>query len=337
MDLIDQIQNTIDSKTKPVGSLGTIEEIAQKICLIQKSTSPTLKLPKIIIFAGDHGIADSGVSNYPQEVTYQMVINFLNGGAAINVFSKTNSIELSIVDSGVNHQFEYSDNLVDAKIDLGTKNFLTQKAMTTKQLENCFKSGKEIIQKISQSDTNIIGFGEMGIGNSSAASILMSYLLDLPIEKCVGTGTGITKDKLKQKIKVLNDSKQFHGPINDTYEILQTFGGFEIVQMCSAMLESYENDMIILVDGFIGSCGYLAASKINPNIINNTFFSHKSTENGHQLLLDKINATPILDLKMRLGEGTGCALAYPVIQNAVNFMNDMATFENAKVSSQSND
>tara|TARA_B100000945_G_C20404907_1_gene609440 strand:- start:1109 stop:2122 length:1014 start_codon:yes stop_codon:yes gene_type:complete len=337
MDLINQIQNTIDSKTKPLGSLGTIEEIAKKICLIQKTISPILKLPKIVVFAGDHGIADSGVSNYPQEVTYQMVINFLNGGAAINIFSKTNSIELSIVDSGVNHQFEYFDNLVDAKIDFGTKNFLTQKAMTSKQLQNCFKSSKEIIQKISNSGTNIIGFGEMGIGNTSAASMIMSYLLNLPLEKCVGIGTGITSDQLKQKIKVLNQSKQFHGPINEIYEVLQTFGGFEIVQMCSAMLESYENNMTILVDGFIGSCAYLAASKINPKIIDNTFFSHKSTENGHQLLLDKINATPILDLKMRLGEGTGCALAYPVIQNAVNFMNDMATFNNAKVSRQSND
>ena len=337
MDLINQIQNTIDSKTKPLGSLGTIEEIAKKICLIQKTISPILKLPKIVVFAGDHGIADSGVSNYPQEVTYQMVINFLNGGAAINIFSKTNSIELSIVDSGVNHQFEYFDNLVDAKIDFGTKNFLTQKAMTSKQLQNCFKSSKEIIKKISNSGTNIIGFGEMGIGNTSAASMIMSYLLNLPLEKCVGIGTGITSDQLKQKIKVLNQSKQFHGPINEIYEVLQTFGGFEIVQMCSAMLESYENNMTILVDGFIGSCAYLAASKINPKIIDNTFFSHKSTENGHQLLLDKINATPILDLKMRLGEGTGCALAYPVIQNAVNFMNNMATFNNAKVSRQSND
>ena len=337
MDLINQIQNTIDSKTKPLSSLGTIEEIAKKICLIQKTISPILKLPKIVVFAGDHGITDSGVSNYPQEVTYQMVINFLNGGAAINIFSKTNSIELSIVDSGVNHQFEYFDNLVDAKIDFGTKNFLTQKAMTSKQLQNCFKSSKEIIQKISNSGTNIIGFGEMGIGNTSAASMIMSYLLNLPLEKCVGIGTGITSDQLKQKIKVLNQSKQFHGPINEIYEVLQTFGGFEIVQMCSAMLESYENNMTILVDGFIGSCAYLAASKINPKIIDNTFFSHKSTENGHQLLLDKINATPILDLKMRLGEGTGCALAYPVIQNAVNFMNNMATFNNAKVSRQSND
>ena len=145
-----------------------------------------MKLPKIVVFAGDHGIADSGVSNYPQEVTYQMVINFLNGGAAINIFSKTNSIELSIVDSGVNHQFEYFDNLVDAKIDFGTKKFFNTKVETSKQLQNCFKSSKEIIQKISNSGTNIIGFGEMGIGNTSAASMIMSYLLNLPLEKCVG-------------------------------------------------------------------------------------------------------------------------------------------------------
>ena len=299
MDLINQIQNTIDSKTKPLGSLGTIEEIAKKICLIQKTISPILKLPKIVVFAGDHGIADSGVSNYPQEVTYQMVINFLNGGAAINIFSKTNSIELSIVDSGVNHQFEYFDNLVDAKIDFGTKNFLTQKAMTSKQLQNCFKSSKEIIQKISNSGTNIIGFGEMGIGNTSAASMIMSYLLKLPLNKCIGSGTGLSIEQLKNKVEMLNKAKKFHGEIDGVYEILETFAGFEIVQMCSAILQSYKKNMIILVDGFIVSIAFLAALKINPKIINNSFFTHRSSEFGHKNLLENMNVTPILDLKMR--------------------------------------
>ena len=337
MDLKDLINKSIDSKTKPLGSLGMIENIARKICLIQNSISPILTNPKIVIFAGDHGIANSGVSNYPQEVTHQMVKNFLNGGAAINVFSRTFSIELLIVDSGVNHKFYDTENLINKKIGYGTKNFINEKAMNKIQLHNCFKSGEDIIHEILSTGTNVIGFGEMGIGNTSSATMIMSYLLNLPIEKCVGIGTGLDTKQLKNKTNLLEQAKEFHGKIEDTHEILQTFAGFEIVQMCSAMLESYKNNMIILVDGFIGSCAYLAASKINPKIIDNTFFSHKSSENGHQFLLDEIDEIPILNLEMRLGEGTGCALAYPIIQNSVNFMNQMATFENANISSKSND
>tara|TARA_B100001250_G_scaffold178699_1_gene153576 strand:+ start:1748 stop:2761 length:1014 start_codon:yes stop_codon:yes gene_type:complete len=337
MDLIREINKSIDSKTKPIGSLGRIEDIAKKICLIQKSTNPILINPKIVIFAGDHGIANSGVSKYPQEVTNQMVKNFLNGGAAINVFSATHSIKLLIVDAGVNYEFENTKNLINKKIDFGTKNFINQKAMNKKQLEECFKSGKKIIKDISLSGTNIIGFGEMGIANTSSATMIMSYLLNLPIEKCVGTGTGLNQNQLKIKTNLLEQAKQFHGTINDIYEVLQTFGGFEILQMCSAMLESYKKNMIIMVDGFISTCAYLAASKINPKIIDNVFFSHKSSERGHNLLLNKIDEKPILNLDMRLGEGTGCALLYPIILNSVNFINNMATFKNAKVSTKIND
>ena len=167
--------------------------------------------------------------------------------------------------------------------------------------------------------------------------MIMSYLLKLPLSKCVGSGTGLSTMQLKNKVEILNKAKKFHGTIDDVYEILETFAGFEIVQMCSAILQSYEKNMIILVDGFIGSSAFLAALKINPKIINNSFFTHRSSEFGHKILLEYMNVTPILDLKMRLGEGTGCALAYPIIQNAVNFINDMATFENAKVSTESND
>ena len=337
MNFKNEIKKLIDAKTKPTGSLGLLEDIAEKICLIQKTKKPFLKKPEIIIFAGDHGIANSGVSKYPQQVTHEMVINFLNGGAAINVFSKSSSIKLKIVDSGVNHNFKKTKNLVNKKIDYGTKNFITNKAMTKKQLKICFESGKDIVKSITKNNTNVIGFGEMGIGNTSSASMIMCYLLKIPLVECVGIGTGLNNEQLKKKIALLNKAKNYHGEIFDTYEVLETFGGFEIAQMCAAMLESYKNNMIILVDGFISSSAFLAAKKINPKIIDNTFFTHKSSENGHKLLLKKINATPILDLKMRLGEGTGCALAYPIIQNAVNFINDMATFKNANVSTELDD
>ena len=337
MQLINKIKKSIDSKTKPIGSLGLIETISKKICLIQKTTKPILNQPKIIVFAGDHGIANSGVSSYPKEVTHQMVRNFLNGGAGINVFSRTHSIDLLIVDSGVNYKFDKTEKLINKKIDFGTKSFINQKAMSERQLEDCFKHGKDLVQEISKLGTNIIGFGEMGIGNTSSAAMIMSYLLDISLEKCVGIGTGLSEKQLIKKRKLLLDAKSFHGNINDCYKVLQTFGGFEIVQMTSAMLESYKQNMIIMVDGFISSCAFLAASKINSKIINNTFFCHLSSEKGHNLLLQKINERAILSLEMRLGEGTGCALAYPIIQNSVNFINEMATFENAKVSSKSND
>ena len=337
MDLKTSIQKKIDSKTKPIGSLGLIENIAQKIALIQKTTSPKLENPCIVIFAGDHGIAQEGVSNYPQDVTYQMVENFLNGGAAINVFSKNNDLNLIIVDSGVNYDFPNRKDLIHAKVSKGTKNFINQQAMSSSELDYCFELGERIVNEIHQNGSNIIGFGEMGIGNTSSASMIMSYILDLPLEECVGVGTGLNSTQLNKKISILKKSKEFHGSISSTKKILQTFAGFEIVQMCSGMLKAYEKNMVILVDGFIASCAFLSAKKINPNISDNAFFCHQSAEKGHSLLLKKLNSYPILNFDMRLGEGTGCALSYPIIASSVQFINEMASFESAKVSQKSND
>lgn len=181
---------------------------------------------------------------------------------------------------------------------------------------------------------NIIGFGEMGIGNTSSATMLMSYLCDLPIEKCVGRGTGLNDKQFENKITILNQSKLFHGKIENPTEVLQTFGGFEIAQMCSTMLTAFENNMIIMVDGFIASCAFLVAYKLNPTIINNAIFCHLSDEFGHQNLLEYLKAEPLLKLNMRLGEGTGCAVAYPIIESAVTFLNNMASFETAGVTNK---
>lgn len=332
--LKDQLQHKIDFKTKPLGALGTLEKLALQIGQVQNTTSPTLQAPTIVVFAGDHGIAKEGLSAYPQEVTFQMVMNFLQGGAAINVFSNQNKINLKIVDAGVNFDFEENEFLINAKIEKGTNSFLQQKAMTETQLEQCFDKGKDIVNQILTKDCNIIGFGEMGIGNTSSATMLMSYLCELPIEKCVGRGTGLNDTQLENKIAILKQAQSFQGNIEKPKEVLQTFGGFEIAQMCGAMLAAFENNMLILVDGFIASNAFLVAYKIDPSIISNAIFCHLSDEFGHQHLLNYFGVEPLLKLNMRLGEGTGCAVAYPIIESAVSFLNNMASFESAGVSNK---
>ena len=286
----------------------------------------------MVVFAGDHGLAKSKVSAYPQDVTYQMVLNFLNGGSAINVFSNQHGIDLKVIDAGVNFDFEPHPMLIDNKVNHGTQNFLKNKAMTGAEYNSCIENGRNIVKDIAAQGTNIIGFGEMGIGNTSSSAILMSYLCDLPIEDCVGKGTGLDDQQLLQKIEILKSAKSFHRNLNDTQEIFQTFAGFEMVQMYGAMLEAYANNMIILVDGFIASSVFLVAQKIKPAIKDNAIFCHQSDEKGHAALLAHLEAKPLLKLGMRLGEGTGCAVAYPIIESAVRFLNEMASFESAGVS-----
>ncbi len=330
----ESLQHKIDFKTKPLGALGTLEKLALQIGTVQNSLSPTLQNPTIIVFAGDHGIAKEGVSAYPQEVTFQMVMNFLNGGAAINVFCKQNNIDLKIVNSGVNFNFEPNPNLIDAKIANGTTSFLQAKAMTETHLKQCFTKGNEIVSQVFENGCNVIGFGEMGIGNTSSAAMLMSKLCDLPLEKCVGRGTGLNNEQLENKIAILKQAQEFHGNIDDPKVVLQTFGGFEIAQMCGAMLAAFEKNMLILVDGFIATSAFLVAFKLKPELKHNAIFCHLSDEFGHQNLLNYLEAEPLLKLNLRLGEGTGCAIAYPIIESAVTFLNNMASFESAAVSNK---
>jgi nicotinate-nucleotide--dimethylbenzimidazole phosphoribosyltransferase len=331
MTIEEQLQHKIDFKTKPLGALGALEKLALQIGAIQNTLSPTLQNPTIVVFAADHGIANEGVSAYPQEVTFQMVMNFLNSGAAINVFTKQNDLKLKVVDAGVDFDFEPNPNLINTKIAHGTKSFLQEKAMTETQLQQCFDKGKEVINAIFENGCNIIGFGEMGIGNTSSATMLMSYLCNFQIEKCVGRGTGLNDTQLENKIAILKQAQAFHGEIKTPLEVLQTFGGFEIAQICSAMLSAFERNMLIMVDGFIATNAFLVAYKINPFIISNAIFCHLSDEFGHQNLLNYLSVEPLLKLNMRLGEGTGCAVAFPIIKSAISFLNNMASFESAGV------
>ncbi|WP_372751064.1 nicotinate-nucleotide--dimethylbenzimidazole phosphoribosyltransferase [Labilibaculum sp.] len=330
-ELEKPLQHKIDLKTKPLGSLGVLEQLAVKIGCIQNTLSPELKQPTIIVFAADHGIALDGVSPYPQEVTWQMVANFIGGGAAINVFSEQNGIDIKIVDAGVNYDFEKNSGVIDAKVDYGTKSYLRGSAMTNEQFKIAMKRGADLCEKIHCEGSNIIGFGEMGIANTSSGAILLNLLADIDLKECVGRGTGWDDKGLKKKYEILKKAVDNYKGDHTTENILTYFGGFEIVMIVGAMLKAAELKMLIMVDGFIISAALLAASKLNANILDYCIFTHKSNENGHKYLLKHLEAEPILDLGMRLGEGTGAAVAYPIIESAVNFLNQMASFEDAGV------
>jgi nicotinate-nucleotide--dimethylbenzimidazole phosphoribosyltransferase len=327
------LQNKIDQKTKPLGSLGQLEALALKIGLIQGSLSPQINLASIVVFAGDHGIAEAGVSAYPQTVTAQMVANFLAGGAAINVFAKQSGLNLLIVDAGVNADLPAHPHLTAAKIAPGTHNFLTQAAMSADQCQQALQAGAEIVSTLSKQGCNCIGFGEMGIANTSSAAVLMHCLTGIPLQQCVGRGTGLDDGQLAHKLQVLQQALCHHGSGHDPLTLLSLFGGFEIAMMVGAYLKAAELGMVIMVDGFIASAALLVASKQSPTLLDYCIYSHISDEHGHKTLLDYLQAQPLLNLQLRLGEGTGIALAYPLLQAAVAFLNTMASFEEAGVDS----
>ena len=338
--LKELLQQKINTKTKPLGALGVLESIALQVGMIQETTTPTISNPTIIIFAGDHGIATTGLVNpYPQAVTAQMVLNFIEKGAAINVFTKLNHINLVVVDAGVNYDFStisFSDFFIDAKQGFGTKNYLNENAMTHEEVNTSIEKGKQIVHDICATGCNCFGFGEMGIGNTSSAALIMSAITGVSIEDCTGRGTGVSDEQLNIKINTLKtvfDKYQLSLLKNDPIELLSKIGGFEIAMMTGAYIKAYQENSTIVVDGFIATAALIVALKIEPLIINNCIFAHTSGEQGHEKMLQFLQVSPILNLGMRLGEGTGAALAMPLIQSAVAFLNEMASFEQAGVSS----
>jgi nicotinate-nucleotide--dimethylbenzimidazole phosphoribosyltransferase len=333
-NMTDQLKAAIDGKTKPLGSLGMLEDLALQIGSVLGTLKPGITEPHLVVFAADHGIAHHGVSAYPQEVTRQMVNNFLEGGAAINVFCRQHRIKLKVVDAGVNYDFPVNAELIVKKIAKGTQSFLYTAAMSADELELCLQKGAEVIAQIAASGSNTVGFGEMGIGNTSSASVLMHLLCDLPLRDCVGKGTGVNKEQLQRKEEILALAISRYQGSHDPKQLMAYFGGFEILQIAGAMLEAKKRNMLVLVDGFICTVAYLCAVTLNPGLKSNAVFCHQSDEQGHRLLLDQLDATALLQLNLRLGEGTGCALAFPLLQSAVDFLNNMASFESAEVSTR---
>lgn len=333
INILPALKKEIDTKTKPPGSLGKLEDIAMQIGLIQETITPKLKRPTIVVFAGDHGLAKEGISPYPQEVTHQMVTNFLRGGAAINAFCSANNLELKVVDAGVNYDFEGAENLIHAKIGFGTKNILKEPAMSKEECEKAMEHGASIVNQIFEHGCNCIGFGEMGIGNTGVSALLISKLLSLPLENCVGKGTGANEDQLLKKKEILKKASSIH-PTTDSFSILQTYGGFEIAMIVGALLQAAENKMVILIDGFIVTTALLFAKSFSREVTNYCIYSHLSGERAHEMILGNVGGKPLLNLGMRLGEGTGAAICYPIVAASVKFLNDMASFDEAGVASK---
>lgn len=328
--LLDKINN----KTKPLGALGQLEQLALQIGRIQKTLTPALTNPQILVFAGDHGAAKAGVSAFPQDVTWQMVENFLAGGAAINVFAKHNGLGLRVIDSGVAHDFGAREGLVDAKVGPGTRNYIEEPAMGAHECAAALVKGAEIARKLADEGCNVLGFGEMGIGNTAAASLITHALTGASLEDCVGRGTGLDDAGLARKRDLLAQavSRAALPADADPMNVLAEFGGFEIVMMAGAMLGAAERGMTLLIDGFIVTSALLAASRIAPSIREYCVFCHRSAEPGHLAQLNDLQADPLIDLGLRLGEGTGAALAWPLVSASVAFLNEMASFASAGVS-----
>ncbi|MFA0014387.1 nicotinate-nucleotide--dimethylbenzimidazole phosphoribosyltransferase [Vibrio lentus] len=334
------IQHRIDQKTKPLGALGLLEKVAHQLALIQSQGKEAavehieLNKPSIIIFAGDHGIADEGVSIAPSAVTQQMVLNFLSGGAAINCFCAVNNIDITVVDTGILLPVESdSPMLISQRLGTRTNNFANEAAMSLETVERGIELGTELVSRTISNGTNIIMFGEMGIGNTSSASAILSALANRTAEECVGLGTGINNEQLARKVAVVEQGvARCKGlDLKDTEEVLSQVGGYEIVQMVGAFLGAYQNKTPVLVDGFIVSVAAYVATLIEPNCRDYMIFAHRSEESGHKILLELLDAEPLLDLGLRLGEGTGAALAMPIIRAAAEFYNNMASFESAGV------
>jgi len=326
-----RLQRKIDHKTKPLGALGRLEGLALQLGLIQRSESPSLRQPQIVVFAADHGIAAEGVSAYPQAVTVQMVGNMLAGGAAINVFARQHGFALQVVDAGVAAELPAHPQLQLRKMAHGTQNSCREAAMSRTDAQAALAAGMQVAAAL---PGNVLALGEMGIANTSAAALLLARLAGVGIQDATGRGTGLDNAQWLHKQSVLARALQRHPatiPLDAVGE-LAALGGFEIAMMAGAMLQAASERRVVLVDGFIAGAAALVAQALAPNVRDYLVFCHLSAEHGHRLLLSHLQARPLLELDLRLGEGTGALLAWPLVQSAANFLNEMASFESAGVS-----
>lgn len=365
-ELKEALQNKIDNLNKPKGSLGRLESLALQIGLIQQTLSPSLNHPCHILFGSDHGIEREGVSFSPREVTWQQMINYGRGGGGVNMFCRQHGFELLVVDAGVDYDFdkEQHAHIIDRKIAYGTRNFLHESAMTEEEWKRALAIGAEMVDKCYDEGCNIISFGEMGIANTSPSSVLMHLLLNIPLEKCVGAGSGLPSEGVRHKYEVLKaavenfknnrnigssnnrnigtsnsrDSEDSNNRDSEdsnnrcfAEETARYFMGYEMAAATGAMLRASERRMVILVDGFIMTACMLVAMKMQPSVKECAVFGHCGDEGGHKLMLDAMGAEPLLHLGLRLGEGTGAICAYPIVQSAVNMINEMDNFAHAEI------
>lgn len=333
------LDHRFQSQTKPPGSLGVLESIARRIALIQKTLTPRIETTRICVFAGSHGIAHHGVSAFPPQVTAQMVGNFLSGGAAVCVLARSSGASVHVIDCGVegtpDPSWSLHENYFYRSARQGTRSFTTEPAMTAQECDFAMGAGREQIALALKDRVEAVGLGEMGIGNSTSASALFCAILGLNPEEVTGRGTGVDEQGLHRKIAAIKTALNTHsvnGAVYPSRYWLERVGGFEIAAMAGAILEASEKNLPIVVDGFISTAAALVALQLNPKALDVCFFAHQSAEHGHSLILAKIGATPLLSFGMRLGEGSGSALAMPVLRGATRLLCEMATFESAGVS-----
>ena len=331
-------QDHLDSLTKPPGSLGLLEELAKKYAAIRNTDHPRINKKSVIVFAADHGVTQEGISAYPAEVTPQMVLNFLAGGAAVNVLAKQQDAEVWVVDIGVNHSFTPHPKLLDKKIALGTRNMAKEPAMTRTQAEQSIETGIQIAIQQADNGVDLLATGEMGIGNTTASSAIFSVLSGLPASRVTGRGTGINDETLSKKTTLIQHALDLHTPdAEDPIDLLTKIGGFEIGGIMGLLLGAASKNIPVVVDGLISSAGAALAIKLNPLVKDYIFPSHRSVEPGQQVFFDLIEFPPLLDLQMRLGEGTGAVLAFNLIEAAVKIYSEMATFQSAGISDRASD
>ncbi|MGU3626331.1 nicotinate-nucleotide--dimethylbenzimidazole phosphoribosyltransferase [Comamonas sp. C24C] len=340
-----RVQHRLDFKTKPQGSLGVLEQLALRIAGIVGCETPELHAPQMVVFAADHGLAAQGVSAYPVEVTWQMVENFLAGGAAVSVLSLQNGIDLNVVDCGVARDFEareqdpahklpkaHAPRLWRRKVAYGTADCSQGPAMSEAQCAMALRNGGELVRKL---PGNALLLGEMGIGNTSSASLLMARLCGEPVEEVTGVGTGLSSEGLARKIAVLRRVLNFHAGVQEPLAVLAAMGGLEIATMTGAVLQAAAERRLIVVDGFITTAAVLVASRLQPHVLQRCVYAHRSGEPGHARLLAHLQAQPMLDWQLRLGEGSGAALVWPLLRSACTMLNEMASFESAGISGKS--
>ncbi|WP_319226466.1 nicotinate-nucleotide--dimethylbenzimidazole phosphoribosyltransferase [Draconibacterium orientale] len=333
MTIKDQLQHKIDNKTKPLGSLGRLEELALQIGMVQNTLSPKIEKPAHLVFAADHGLVDEGISPYPKDVTWQMVMNFCAGGASINVFCRQNEMNLKVFDVGVDYDFPAELPVINAKVANGSRNMRKEPAMTAAECRAAMEVGTKAVREEAAKGCNTIGCGEMGIGNTSPSSLLMHKFTGFSLEDCTGRGSGLNDEQVDRKTRILKEIATKYNP-GTPEEVLATFGGLEIAAMTGAYLEAKRQNMLILVDGFIATAAVLTAIQLDPAVKDNCVFCHGSDEKGHELMLQHLGEKPLLQLGMRLGEGSGAAVAMPLVKSAVNFLNEMSSMDDAGVSNK---
>ena len=328
------IQAKIDNLNKPKGSLGRLEELAMQICLIQQTLEPSLAHPCHLLLGGDHGIEREGVSVSPREVTWQQMINFTHGGGGVNMFCRQHGFKLRIVDVGVDYDLSNIEGIINRKIARGTRNFLYEPAMSEKEFDQAIQIGCDLVDDCIAEGCRILSIGEMGIANTSPSSIWMHLFTGIPLEDCIGAGAGLDTPGIRHKYEILSNAlanyqANTHHPTPITH--IRHFGGYEMIAAIGAMLKAAEKHLVILVDGFIMTACALAAIQLYPAAKDYMIFTHCGDESGHKRMLDAMGANALLNLGLRLGEGTGALCAFPIVDSAVRMMNEMNNFDNARI------